>query len=215
MSFFCLIFLFLNTFDELVHNGGSHSIWSVKFLVNQETLEDCVACETEDTHEHTSDEDALKHTDNNWSDPVLSQSLESWDVVQEGVDNEAIGGSDEAHAENVENGANGGSNSESGEVLKDKHEGVPSGCAEVFARDGDLDICVFGNKLDESLKTVQKITCHAQECFDYFVILIGFLDLIFVVFEDNTDELDQRNQKRSESNGTKMVSEYPPETSHE
>jgi hypothetical protein len=135
--------------------------------------------------------------------------------VQEGVDNEAVGGTDEAHAENVENSANGGGSSESQGILEDKTKGVPSGCAEVFARDGHLDICVFGNKLDESLKTVQKITGRAQECFDNLAVLIGFLDLIFVVFEDNTDELDQRNQECSESNRTKMVSEYPPETSHE
>lgn len=58
--------------------------------------------------------------------------------MQEGVDNEAIGGSDEAHAEDVENSANGCGSSESQGILEDKTEGVPSGCAEVFARDGDL-----------------------------------------------------------------------------
>jgi len=63
-----------------------------------------------------------------------------------------------------------------------------------------LDISVFSDELDESLKAIQKIAGQTEDSLDGWVLLVGFLNLFLIVFEKYSDELYKGDQECTESN---------------
>ena len=115
--------------------------------------------------------------------------------MDEGIHDAPVQGSDEHHTDHVEDEANSVGSSESQGVLQDQDKGVPCGSAEVLTSDGNLDVSILGNELDESLKAVEQIACAEQNDLDCGIVLVGLLNLLSIVFKDNSDELHKCDQE--------------------
>lgn len=69
-------------------------------------MKNSVRCKAEHTHEHSSDDEALDTADDAWADPTLYDAFVLWNVVEDAVNDHAVGGSDEEDAEDVEDETN-------------------------------------------------------------------------------------------------------------
>jgi len=54
-----------------------------------------------------------------------------------------------------------------------------------------LNIRVLRNEFDESFKTIKQITGAEKNHFNYGVVFVDLFNLVFVVFKDNSDELNE------------------------
>lgn len=157
----------------------------------------------------------MKGTDNAGADPGGGESLPAWNVVKSGIDKETIGRGNECNSKHVEDKSNTIGCSKSKSILKNKNECVPSCSTEVLACDGDLNISILGNKLDEPLKAVKDVAGGEKKALDHGIFLVCLFDLFPVVLEDDSDELNESDQEGAESDGAEVVSEDPVEATHE
>ena len=125
------------------------------------------------------------------------------DVCAEGVK-----AGDATDTEPVEDEADSVQPSESSNVFNDESESVPCGLAEPVVGEGDLDVRVLRDKLDAFLEEIQKVAGVAEEALDAGV-LVGSLDLLSVVLEENADNLADGDETRTESNRAHVESESP------
>lgn len=102
-------------------------------------------------------------------------------------------------------------NKEGGGILEGKDEGRHGGSAEVFSGEGDLDVCVRVEELDESVEAVKAVSDAVGDEFGNLVV--GFLQGVVDVLEGNSDGPDDGKDERSEGKGASVVSNGPPETS--
>ena len=62
-----------------------------------------------------------------------------------------------------------------------------------------LDVGIFGNELDKSFEAVQQIAGCPQQYLNYLIVFVGFHELPLVVLENNSNELDEGDEKCSKS----------------
>jgi len=110
------------------------------------------------------------------------------------IDNKSIGACDECNSQNNEHESDTVSSSESQGVLEDQTECIPSSCAEVLAGKSNLNVCVFTDEFDKSLKAVKKIASKTKENL-YHLIFFGLIELCFIPFKDDSDKLYESNQE--------------------
>lgn len=53
-----------------------------------------------------------------------------------------------------------------------------------------MNVSIFSQEFDESLKTIEAAACCAKYSLDHLVIFVGLFDLSFVVLEDNSNKLN-------------------------
>lgn len=78
-----------------------------------------------------------------------------------------------------------------------------------------LNVCVLGDELDEALEAVEEVAGAAEDALDRRVLLVGLLDLLLVVLEDDSNELDEGNQESAHSQGAQVVSVGPVHALHD
>ena len=200
---------------KLVHHGWSRSVGSFEFFVYQEGLQNSIACETEDAHEHGSDYHSLEAAHNAWCNPVVDQPCPRRYIMRHGIHCDAIDCSYKENTNYVENETDGVGRAEAEQVFQNEHECIPRSRAEVFPSNRNLNVCIFRYELDESLKAMEDIRCAPYYYLDNWVLFAHLFDLLLVILKDDSYELDQSYQERTECNRAQVISEDPPETSQD
>lgn len=134
--------------------------------------------------------------------------------MEKGIDDDTVSSGDEHDTQDLEDETNGTSGTKGGCVLDDEEEAVPGRGAEVLGGEGDLNVGIFGDEFDESFKAVEAAASGAEDCLNDFVFLVGLFDLLFIVLEYNSDELNKSNQESTHCQRAKMVSVHPVDTLH-
>jgi hypothetical protein len=92
--------------------------------------------------------------------------------VESCIYDHGVGTCDESYTENIEDHTNGSSCSKPESILQNEDQTIPGRCAEVLASDGDLDVCILCDELDESLKAVKAVSGSADDGFDNLVFFV-------------------------------------------
>jgi hypothetical protein len=99
-------------------------------------------------------------------------------------------------------------------ILDHKGERVPGGLAEAIASEGNLDVGVLGHVLNAFIQKPKQVAGKAEESF-HKLGGSGTLNLLTVVFEEETKHLADSNHEGAKGNGTQVVAHEPAETGHD
>ena len=150
----------LSFINEVIHYRRSVKLWPVgttKLFIEEETLEDSVACICEHTHEYGSyqeSNDAGNHTRE-----VRRRYFvcEVGPLSEHNVSDESCGTYDEEPSDEHEHCSDGVGDSEPECVLNHQQETVPCRPTEVLASQGYLDVGVLSEELDASLEACKEV----------------------------------------------------------
>jgi len=180
----------------------------VDLFIDNEASKDGISSHTIDGHEASADdvgeyEDA-KSGDERWIQTII----EVFNFSDDDEANKGSNGSNEDFSEEDEDTSNTSDDTESEWVSEDKEEGILSGEAEVLACQSNLDVSILVQELNESFKAGNIALKATKNILNDLSFLSGhFLGLSFHISKDDSDHLDDSKDQRTESNGTKVVSE--------
>ena len=129
---------------------------------------------------------------------------DGFDVGDEQVENEGCGGGDDKFAEEHDNPADSTDYGEPQRVGPYQFKPVFGGVAEIFASQGDLDVCLGVDELDDAFDTGKAALDTFQHIFH--ALISRAFRLSFEQFHHHLQELDNSHEQRTEGEGTPMVS---------
>ena len=135
--------------------------------------------------------------------------------MRHGIHCDAIDGRYEENTNYVENETDGVGGAEAEQVFQNEHECIPRSKTEAFSSNCNLNVCIFRYEFDESLKAMEDVRCGPYNYLDNRVLFAHLFDLLLVILKDDSYELDQSYQERTECNRPQVISEDPPETSQD
>jgi len=100
-------------------------------------------------------------------------------------------------------------------VFNNQHKCIECRFAEILAGQSDLNIGVLSDELNAFFKAPEAIWCVAEKTLDNWIVLWGFLDILSIVLEDDSNELDYSYNATSKGDWSQMVSEDPLDTCEE
>jgi len=188
--------------------SGRSVLLLAEFFVSNETGQDGVSGKTIDTHEDSTNT-VRKDEDDQSGEEGRVDIIRVF--VPSGDDEESTQGSDttdEDFTESDKDTTDTGNNTESQRISEDEEEGVLGGNTEVFTSEGNLDISVLVQESNESFETSNVALEASKNVLDNLSFLsLHLLSLILSVREHDSDHLDDGDDQRTKSDGTKVVSE--------
>jgi len=222
LRLFLLLFLQIEYFLEF----DRHVVWllstSIILLkIEQEAKKHCVNCHGVHGEEAFGDEVGSDHDEDNGNKVIVQLRTLHVERIVIQTSGKYVEGKNSDSADNDEFAEE---KKEVGDLVEDGNTGdVPQNetksffgrDAEVGSIDGGDYVGVAVDELHELFETPEAAFTNAEDSFDYWIVCSFLFQLILDVLEDETDELDDGDDERTEGESPQMVAEGSAEAGDE